>query len=289
MYGQVAASAMSGRASEDRPYPTRTSGFLARLLSASRPERTFTVEAVVSATPSIQPSAIAARAPGRDARNAGSSETIISDDTSVRNDTQPRRTTVTGSFEPLPGAESGSMALVSTTAFILRLDPVSEKDLAAALLTRDHGVVRAVVKGGRGASRRAAALQLLTEARVTYFRKEGAELGRIDSIEIVRSAFDLATRPASALLLPYIAESLLTFVPESELGDEMYRLTRHVLDALEAREDPAGAPLAARYFEVWLLRFAWLLPEDAACPACGVPLPEGAVRLAPEIPGLVGP
>ncbi|MGA7991398.1 MAG: DNA repair protein RecO [Thermoanaerobaculia bacterium] len=153
------------------------------------------------------------------------------------------------------------MALVSTTAFILKLDPLSEKDLVAALLTKDHGVVRAAVRGARGKSKRSAALQLLTEVAVTYFRKEGADLARVDGLEIVRSAFDLAARPGTAMLLPYLAESALTFVPESEQGGEVYRLVRHVLDALEAG---VGAPLAARYFEVWLLRFAGVLDEDDA-------------------------
>lgn len=178
------------------------------------------------------------------------------------------------------------MALVSTTAFILKLDPLSEKDLVAALLTRDQGVVRAAVRGARGRSRRAAALQLLTEVAVTYFRKEGADLARVDDLEIVRSAFDLAADAGAAMLLPYVAESALTFVPESELGDDVYRLVRHVLDALAGG---VPAPLAARYFEVWLLRFAGVLDEDEASPAAralldaikGNPLPALALRPPP--------
>lgn len=160
------------------------------------------------------------------------------------------------------------MALVSTTAFILKLDPLSEKDLVAALLTKDHGVVRAAVRGARGKSKRSAALQLLTEVSLLYFRKEGADLARVDGLEIVKSAFELATRPGTAMLLPYLAESALTFVPESEQGGDVYRLVRHVLDALEAG---VPAPLAARYFEVWLLRFAGVLDEEEAPePARGV-------------------
>ena len=222
------------------------------------PERIFTNEAVASATPSIQPSA-AAGTPDSVTRNAGSSGTIISDETSVRNDTQPRRTTVFGSPVRPGGGESPGMALVSTTAFILKLDPLSEKDLVVALLTKDHGVVRAAVRGARGKSKRAAALQLLTEVSLTYFRKEGADLARVDGLEIVKSAYDLAVSADAAMLLPYVAESALTFVPESELGGEVYRLVRHVLDALETG---VPAPLATRYFETWLLRFAGVLDEE---------------------------
>ena len=168
------------------------------------------------------------------------------------------------------------MSLVSTTAFILKLDPLSEKDLVAALLTKDHGVVRAAVRGARGRSKRAAALQLLTEVSLTYFRREGADLARVDDLEIVASAFGLASRAETAMLLPYIAESALTFVPESELGGEVFRLVRHVLDALGAG---VAAPLAARYFEVWLLHFAGILAEDEA--------PEGArvlIRVMKRLP-----
>ncbi len=143
-------------------------------------------------------------------------------------------------------------------------------------------MVRAVVKGARGKSRRAAALQLLTEVGVTYFRKEGQELARVESLEIVRSAFALSARAETAMLLPYLAESAITFVPESEPGTEVYRLVRHVLDALESGVD---AVLAARYFEIWLLFFAGLLPQDENCAACGAPLGEGAAFLDPEHTG----
>jgi DNA repair protein RecO len=178
------------------------------------------------------------------------------------------------------------MSLLVTRAFILRLDPLSEKDLVGAFLTERDGVVRAAVRGARGKTKRAASLQLLTEVAATFFRKEGADLARLDGLELVKSAFDLATRPATAMLLPYIAESVATFVPESEPGDEVFRLVRHVLDALSEGAPP---PLSARYFEAWLLRFAGLLPEDSSCAACGELLPPGGVRLDPQIPGFVSP
>ncbi len=178
------------------------------------------------------------------------------------------------------------MSLLATRAFILRLDPLSEKDLVGAFLTERDGVVRAAIRGARGKSRRAASLQLLSEVAATFFRKEGVELARLDALELVTSSFDLATRPDTAMLLPYLAESAATFVPEAEPGDEVFRLVRHVLDALRGG---APAPLAARYFEAWLLRFAGLFPEDAVCAACGEPLPPGGARLDPEIPGFVSP
>jgi DNA repair protein RecO len=175
--------------------------------------------------------------------------------------------------------------LLSTTAFILRVDVLSEKDVALTLLTRDAGVVRAALRGGRRRFRRGALLELLTEVSVTLFRREGAELARADGLELERSAFGLASSPRTAMLLPYVAESLSTFLPEAEAAPEAYRLARHVLDALEGG---APADLAARYFEAWLLRLAGLLPGGTECASCGRDLASGGARFDPELPGLVG-
>lgn len=174
------------------------------------------------------------------------------------------------------------MTLLTTTAFVLRTDPLTEKDVVTALLTRETGVVRGAVKGARGPSRRRASLETLTEVSLTYFRRESGDLVRVDRIEAIRSAFSLARRPETVMLLPYLAESALTFVPENESGTDVYRLVRHVLDALQKGVNP---DLAVRYFEVWLLRFAGLLPEEGLCVACGLPVPPGAARLDPEVPG----
>jgi DNA repair protein RecO (recombination protein O) len=177
------------------------------------------------------------------------------------------------------------VALISTTAFILRVDALSEKDVALTLLTRDAGVVRAALRGGRRRFRRGALIEILTEVSVTLFQKEGADLARADGLELVRSAFGLASRAETAMLLPYVAESLATFLPEAEAAPEAYRLARHVLDALEAG---VSADLAARYFEAWLLRIAGLLPGGAVCASCGRDLSTGGARFDAELPGLVG-
>lgn len=177
------------------------------------------------------------------------------------------------------------MALFSTTAFILRVDVLSEKDVALTLLTAERGVVRAALRGGRKRFRRGALVELLTEVSLTLFQKEGAELARADGIDLVRSAFGLASRAETAMLLPYLAESLSTFLPEGEAAPEAYRLARHVLDALEGG---APADLSTRYFEAWLLRIAGLLPGGVECASCGRDLSAGGARFDAELPGLVG-
>jgi DNA repair protein RecO (recombination protein O) len=224
---------------------------------------------------------VAAGAPGIVARRTGRRGKIISDEASVRNDTAPSARTVRGRRE----GECGAVALFSTTAFILRVDALSEKDVALTLLTRERGVVRAALRGGRRRFRRGALLEILTEVSLTLFQKEGADLARADGLELVKSAFGLASRSETAMLLPYVAESLSTFLPEAEAAPEAYRLARHVLDALE---EGAPADLSARYFEAWLLRLAGLLPGGTECAACGRDLSTGGARFDAELPGLVG-
>ena len=165
------------------------------------------------------------------------------------------------------------------------MDALSEKDVALTLLTRERGVVRAALRGGRRRFRRGALLEILTEVSLTLFQKEGADLARADGLELVKSAFGLASRSETAMLLPYVAESLSTFLPEAEAAPEAYRLARHVLDALE---EGAPADLSARYFEAWLLRLAGLLPGGTECAACGRNLSTGGARFDAELPGLVG-
>jgi DNA repair protein RecO (recombination protein O) len=177
------------------------------------------------------------------------------------------------------------VSLLSTTAFVLRVGVLSEKDVVLTLLTRDAGVVRAALRGGRRRYRRGALIELLAEVSVTLFQKEGADLARADGLELVKSAFALACRAETAMLLPYVAESLSTFLPEGEAAPEAYRLARHVLDALEAG---APADLSARYFEAWLLRLGGLLPGGTECATCGRDLSTGGARFDAELPGLVG-
>ncbi len=89
---QFAASPTSGRASAASEYPTRMSGLRRRARSDHAPESIFMSEAVASATPSIRPSA-AGPAFRLRVRKSGRSGKIMSEDTSVRNETQPSVTT----------------------------------------------------------------------------------------------------------------------------------------------------------------------------------------------------
>ena len=106
----------------------------------------------------------------------------------------------------------------------------------------------------------------MTEARVVYYEKEGRDLVSINAADPIRPSFALSKDLDKALLLSTLAESLETFVSESDPAEPFYRLARHAMDALFAG---APAALAAAYFDVWILRLSGLFPSPRECAGCG--------------------
>ena len=180
------------------------------------------------------------------------------------------------------------MRHVTDEAFVLATHPLREKDRIVSFLTRESGKKRGVARGARNPrSAFSGALEPMTQVRAVYFEKESSELVSINSADILRSSFPLSTPLDRALLLSALAESLQTFVADSEPAEAFYRLAHHAMDALFA-----GAPteLVSTYFDVWILRLSGLFPNPAECAGCGRPLEAAEPLLLDEArPGFVGP
>lgn len=176
----------------------------------------------------------------------------------------------------------------ASDAFVLATYPLRERDRIVSFLTRDAGKKRGVARGARGPkSAFAGALEPMTEARILYVEKEGQELVSMSSADVLRSSFPLTKDLDRALLLSALAESLQTFVSDSDPAEPFYRLARHALDALFSG---APADAVAAYFDVWILKLSGLFPSAAECAVCGDPLEavEGGTLLFDESrPGFV--
>jgi len=152
-------------------------------------------------------------------------------------------------------------------AFVLDVVPLREKDRIVTFLTRESGLKRAVARGARRLqSAYAGALEPMSEVDALFFEKEGRDLHRLDSVELVRSSFSLSSQLAPALLLSAMAESLRTFVADSDPSEKFFRLSRHCLDALFAGADPRTVSV---YFDLWTLRLSGVLPSASVCAVCG--------------------
>lgn len=159
------------------------------------------------------------------------------------------------------------MGLESGEAVILDVFDLQEYDRIVVLLTRDHGKKRAVANGARRKySRFAGQLQPLAKVQASWFEKEGRELVRLSSLELVRSAEPLHKTLEGILLGAYLADQMNAFAQDSDDSHLFYRLLNSTVDALVAGCDQ---DLAGRYYESWVLRLAGLLGISEECPSCG--------------------
>jgi DNA repair protein RecO (recombination protein O) len=157
--------------------------------------------------------------------------------------------------------------LHTSDSFVLGTHALRETDRIVSFLTRDAGKKRGVARGARRPkSAFAGALEPMTEARVVYYEKEGRELVSINAADPIRPSFALSKDLEKALLLSTLAESLETFVSESDPAEPFYRLGRHAMDALFA---DAPAALVSAYFDVWILKLSGLFPAPRECAGCG--------------------
>ena len=135
------------------------------------------------------------------------------------------------------------MKLHSSESFILGTWALRETDRIVSFLTRDAGKKRGVARGARRPrSIFSGSLEPMTEARVVYFEKEGRELVNLNAVDPIRPSFALSKDLDRALLLSALAESLETFVSESDPAEPFYRLARHAMDALFATRPRRWSP-----------------------------------------------
>ncbi len=168
------------------------------------------------------------------------------------------------------------MRSLSAEALLLDVFDLAERDRIVGFLTARWGKKRGVAKGARAKySRFSGQLQPLAKIAVTWFEKEGRDLVRISEVDLIRPATRLQEDLEGILLGSYLAEHMAEFAQENEDSETSYRLLDTTLEALLAGCD---RDLAARYFEIWVLRLAGIFPAPRECPLCGRPI-EGAAAL----------
>ena len=159
------------------------------------------------------------------------------------------------------------MPIVEAEAVVLRHYSLSEADRIVLFATREHGKVRAVARGvKKPKSRLAGPLEPLTHLRAKFFLREGAELWQLRQCESIHSYLGRNPTPEQVCGFSYIAELIAGFLEELNPNPPLFRLLLCTLAAGEAR----GCDQAlVRYFELWLLKLAGVLPDYGSCRACG--------------------
>src|ERR1700744_6436339 len=142
------------------------------------------------------------------------------------------------------------MWLREPEAIVLRTYPMREADLLVTLFTRSEGKVKGVARSAKRSKRRfGGALEPLTLVRAYYDDREGQELARLDSCDILDSPLSHAIDYPRVAALEHIAETLVELLPEREANDDIFRLTYSVLRCL----DSGSIWIPLTYFQLWLV------------------------------------
>jgi DNA repair protein RecO (recombination protein O) len=171
------------------------------------------------------------------------------------------------------------MPLYTAEALVLRTYKLGEADRIVVFLTRDRGKKRGVAPNARKSRKRfGAALEPLTEVRVSYFEKERRELVGLNYAEPIRSPLS-AISPEALGYSHYFAELIDEWAAEADVDEKLYRLGTSALDALVS-----GAPVEAlaRYFECWLLRLQGVYPTDLTLSSGAATFLNGVRTVAPR-------
>ena len=171
------------------------------------------------------------------------------------------------------------MPLRRDEAFVLARYPFRERDFVVVLLGRATGQVRVVARRVRSMrAAHATATEPLAHVRVTYFERATSELATLDEAEVVRSAFDLASRPPAWAAGQVVAELALVYTQPGQRAEPAFRLVERCVTRLLDGHDPAAV---AWYAELWFLRLAGVFPELGRCGVCGAALPSGPREFDP--------
>jgi DNA repair protein RecO (recombination protein O) len=156
--------------------------------------------------------------------------------------------------------------LKQSDAIVLRTYPFREADLLVTLFTREEGKIKGVARSAKKSKRRfGGALEPLTLVHAYYDQKQGQELVRLDSCDVLESPLMHPIDYERTVALSYVAEVLDRLLPDHDANDAVFRLTLAVLPHLE--RGSVWMPLT--YFDLWITRLMGLLPELGVCIVCG--------------------
>lgn len=159
------------------------------------------------------------------------------------------------------------MADREAEAIVLRQYSLSEADRIVVFLTREAGTMRAVAAGSKKpGSRLGGCLEPLNHIRLQFFLKEGSDLGRVRSCDLIHSYLGKNPTLDRVYGFSYLAELAQEVAPENNPSELLFRLFLAVLDA---GESTGKIEPLLRYFEVWTLKLNGWLPNYDYCPGCG--------------------
>ena len=171
-------------------------------------------------------------------------------------------------------------------AVVLQHSDFGEADRLLTLYTREHGKVRAIVKGARKiASRKAGHLEPFTRVRLQLAR--GRDLFIVTQAETVEAYPALREDLTLTGYAAYVLELLDRFVPDEQIAvPSLYRLLTETLSRLAKESIPW---LTVRSYEMRLLDLLGFRPQLFECANCGKEIVAEAQFFSAALGGAVCP
>jgi DNA repair protein RecO (recombination protein O) len=181
------------------------------------------------------------------------------------------------------------MALVSAPSICLRKTEYSETSQILTLITRDHGLIRAIAKGAHrktkaGASRFDGGIDLLDLGNAVFSADTSRELALLTDWKLQDGHLGLRKNLRALYLAIYAADLVGTLLEEHDPHPEIFDMLQQVLTNLEtpALEESFLA------FQLDLLQEAGFLPEFGICVNCSKPISDREdVYFSPSRGGVV--
>jgi DNA repair protein RecO (recombination protein O) len=165
------------------------------------------------------------------------------------------------------------MSTEKSHALIIRLADFSESSRVVTFYTRDFGKISALAKGAKRLKGPfEGAIDLLSEVRLVFIRKESAGLDLATETQLVRRFHPHGRNMASLYAGYYVAELLDGLTLEHDPHPPLYDAAITALERISLEEDHR---LPVLQFELLLLREIGNLPTFDACEICGRPVESG--------------
>ncbi|MEC7986171.1 MAG: DNA repair protein RecO [Myxococcota bacterium] len=166
--------------------------------------------------------------------------------------------------------------LNSIQALVLRYTDYGESDRIVHLLTEEHGLICAMVRGARSAKKKYAGLIDLGNVLEVKVSPGKGELWRLHDANTKRSVLRIRSNIYKLALLSYACELCSHAIQVESPEPKIFGLMLHLVQLLEEFDEGFGARFRMA-FELKLLTFAGYMPQIERCQSCGHALGEDAV------------
>jgi len=148
----------------------------------------------------------------------------------------------------------------SHQGFVLSSTPLTDHSFLISLFTREVGLMKGVVRVGRGRRFSLSFTAALSLVSFTSGGKAQQNLKRITGLEIQRSTYDLCSSYLGLNLAQHLAHLVARSQGEHAGDERIYRLLDHGTVFVTSDAGEQTWPLALLYLESWLLRFCGMYP-----------------------------